>query len=328
MQKEPAEWRQILRKNFTDWKTLADFLELSSDLRQKIDQHPRFPLNLPLRLAKKIAKNRFDDPILKQFLPSTEENFLASGFCSDPVKDKDYQVEAKFLKKYAGRALLLCSSACAMHCRYCFRQNFPYERQKAGFSPELAAIQKDTSLNEIILSGGDPLSLDDGVLNVLLDELENISHVRRIRFHTRFPIGIPERLSEEFLKILTPRRFQLWFVLHINHPNELDEDLFLKVKKLQCLGIPVLSQSVLLKGVNDNLEVQKSLCESLVDHGVMPYYLYQLDRVQGTAHFEVDRSHGKALIQNLSALLSGYAIPKYVSEVPGANSKIPLNLFV
>ena len=151
--------------------------------------------------------------------------------------------------------------------------------------------------------------------------MEAIPHVDRIRFHTRFPIGIPERLDENFLGILNNRRVQFWFVVHVNHPRELDEEVLIRLKSVQCLGIPILNQSVLLKDINDNLETQKELSLTLVNHGIMPYYLHQLDRVQGTAHFEVDQDQGLSLIQNLSASVSGYAVPKYVREVPGALSK-------
>lgn len=324
MQKAPSLWRQVLRKNFTDWEKLAGFLEFSDEQRQKILKNSKFGLNLPFRLAQKIAKSTWNDPILKQFLPAVEESLIISGFQKDPVNDQEYRREAKFLQKYPGRALLICTSACAMHCRYCFRQNFDYDREKHGFSKEIELIREDSTLREIILSGGDPLSLDDAVLQGLLDSIETIPHVNRVRFHTRFPIGIPERLDEGFLALLKNRRVQFWFVVHVNHPRELDEEVLAGLKKVQCLGIPVLNQSVLLNGVNDDIETQKQLCEILVDNGILPYYLHQLDRVQGTAHFEVDQNQGRQLVKELTARLSGYAVPKYVSEIPGASSKTPL----
>lgn len=321
MQKTPAHWRQIIRKNFTNVGKLADFLEFSPDQRQKLLTNSKFGLNLPWRLAQKISKGTLDDPILKQFLPTIEETYLSSDFLQDPVNDKNFRQETKLLKKYAGRALLICSSACAMHCRYCFRQNFPYDTQKKGFVEELETIRQDSSLHEVILSGGDPLSLDNDVLNHLLNDLENIPHVQRIRFHTRFPIGIPERIDGKFINILKNRKSQLIFVVHVNHPQELDKDIFSALRKIQKLGIPVLNQSVLLKGINDTLDTQKRLSENLVNHGIMPYYLHQLDRVQGASHFEVDQKQGQKLIKGLSETLSGYAVPKYVAEIPGKYGK-------
>ena len=241
MPKIPALWRQVLRKNFTDWKKLASFLDLSEEQHQKILKYPQFGLNLPWRLAQKVTKRTLDDPILKQFLPIVEETIFTSCFVKDPVQDVEYLKETKLLHKYPGRALLICTSACAMHCRYCFRQNFPYDTQTSGFLKELDLIREDSTLHEIILSGGDPLSLDDDALKVLLDALEAIPHVKRIRFHTRFPLGIPERLDDAFLAILKNRRVQIWFVLHINHVRELDPEVMAKIKNVQCLGIPVLN---------------------------------------------------------------------------------------
>ncbi len=211
-----------------------------------------------------------------------------------------------------------------MHCRYCFRQNFDYETTLKTFEKELECIAQDSTLQEVILSGGDPLSLSDQVLKSILVELSAIPHVKRVRFHTRFPVGIPERIDADFLDIFTQIPLQVWFVIHANHPDELDADVLASLKSLQKLGIAVLNQSVLLQGVNDQISILKELSEKLVNHGILPYYLHQLDRVQGTAHFEVAEEHGKALIQALTGQLSGYAVPKYVREIPGESNKTGL----
>lgn len=240
------------------------------------------------------------------------------------MAEDSFRKEAKLLHKYKGRALLVCTSVCAMHCRYCFRQNFAYDTANKSFSQELALIREDPSLHEIILSGGDPLSLSDNRLQELFVELSSIPHITRIRFHTRFPIGIPERITHAFMALLQSLPQQIWFVLHINHYRELDEDIIRKIRELQKIGVVVLNQSVLLKGVNDNVETLKELCEQLVNHGVLPYYLHQLDRVQGAAHFEVDEKKGQQLIQALAAQLPGYAVPKYVREIPGEPNKTAL----
>jgi len=317
------QWKQILRQNFTDPNKLADFLLLSSQQRETILSRPRFILNLPLRLANKIVKGDMEDPILKQFLPTTHESHSSNGFVNDPVGDSECRIGRKLLHKYNGRVLLVTTSSCAMHCRYCFRQKFDYEVEQNGFADELQLISQDESINEVILSGGDPLSLDDRVLENLLNHLSNIPHIRKIRFHTRFPIGIPERIDESFLSLLSRVPKQIWFVIHVNHPHELDPDILASLKSIQRLGIPVLNQSVLLKGINDNAETLIQLCSTLVDHGIFPYYLHQLDRVQGTAHFEVDEACGKELIQTISTQLPGYAVPKFVREIPGMPSKTP-----
>lgn len=317
-------WRQILRKNFKNWQLLADFLQLTPKQRQVIDKNPRFPLNLPLRLAEKIPKKTLDDPILKQFLPVEKELEDNELFVDDPVGDSHVRNERKLLKKYAGRVLMLATSACAMNCRFCFRQNFEYETLRKTYDDELELIAADESVHEVILSGGDPLSLSNHVLKELFHQLDNIPHVKRIRFHTRFPVGIPERIDEGFLSLLKNQSKQIWFVVHINHPNELDDDVLLHLKAVQCLGIPVLTQTVLLKDVNDDCATLKYMFEELVDNGFQPYYLHQLDRVRGTRHFEVSEKRGKELIKQLTEELSGYAVPKYVCEVPGAPSKTPL----
>jgi EF-P beta-lysylation protein EpmB len=318
-------WRKILRRNFTDWQKLANYLELTEEQKKHILQHPRFVLSIPERLAAKIRKGNLEDPILRQFLPTTEENnHLLPFFVKDPVGDQNSRCSSKLLHKYQGRVLLICTSACAMHCRYCFRQNFDYDTEGNNFDNELAIIANDPSIHEVILSGGDPLSLSDRVLKALFDKLSQIPHIRRLRFHTRFPIGIPERINNSFLEMLTHVPFQIWFVVHANHPREFDEDILASFKSLRKLGVIILNQSVLLKGVNDDPLVLQELYELLVNNGMIPYYLHQLDRVQGAAHFEVSEDIGMRLIDELSSKLPGYAVPKYVREIAGTSSKTPI----
>lgn len=316
-------WREIQKQNFTLLEELATFLNLDAPKLALLLKAPRFPLNLPRRLAEKIEKNNLDDPLLRQFVPLLEES-MPSTFPLDPVQDARFRKNPKLLHKYASRALLLVTSACAMHCRFCFRQHFPYEREEKGYEKELEQIADDPSLKEIILSGGDPLSISNAQLEKLVTDLSNIPHLRRLRFHTRFPIGIPERIDEGFLKLLSKTRLQTWFILHCNHASELDTDVLDAMKKISKLGVPVLCQTVLLKGVNDSLEALKTLAEKLVDHGIAPYYLHQLDQVQGAAHFEVKEEEGKNLIQALSSGLSGYGLYRYVKEIPGESGKTPI----
>lgn len=315
-------WRQIQKNNFRDWETLADFLKL--DPKASFFSHPHFPLNLPRRLADKIQKNHFDDPILKQFLPSQKESASDLGFSPDPVQDKNFQKTARLLQKYPGRVLLMPTSACVMHCRFCFRQNYPYSESPTDFSKELEIIAGDPSIHEVILSGGDPLSLGDKKLTLLIENLSAVPHVKILRFHTRFPIGIPERITQTFLETLENSRLQTFFLLHINHPKELDADVFASLKKIQKRGVPVLTQTVLLKGINDNLETLKTLFLNLIEEGIIPYYLHQLDPVQGAAHFDVPIQEGLDLIAMLRKNLPGYAIPTYVKEIPHKKSKTPI----
>lgn len=317
-------WRQIQKETYTNISALCSFLELGPELRQHVLEKARFPLMVPRRLAEKMAKGTIDDPIFRQFVPLAEELRSAQGFVRDPVADATFQRQSKLLHKYQGRALLLCTGACAMNCRFCFRQNFAYDTEGKGFAEELSEIAQDTSLEEIILSGGDPLSLSNEVFGALIDGIAAISHVQRLRIHTRFPVGIPERIDDGFLEILGSMRMQGFFLIHINHPRELDADVIQACKRVQRLGIPVLSQSVLLKGVNDDVPTLKALFEAFIRCGIVPYYLNQLDRVSGAAHFEVPEEKGAAMIEQLKAQLPGYGVPRYVKEVAGLTSKLEI----
>lgn len=319
----PAVWKLILRKNFTRVDLLADFLELSDTQRSQLLFRPEFPLQVPMRLAQKMAKGTLDDPLVKQFLPLRKELEDHPEYHLDPVCDASFQQGGKLLRKYEGRVLLVCTSACAMHCRYCFRQNFDYDSSKL-FEEELSQIEQDLSIHEVILSGGDPLSLSDEVLEQLLGRLSKLPHIRRIRFHSRFPIGIPERIDDDFVNLIASVPQQVYFVIHCNHPHELDQEILDRLKLLQKIGCVILNQAVLLKGVNDHLPTLHQLAEQLTNHGILFYYLHQLDRVSGAAHFEVEESKGRALVNELAKSLPGYAVPKYVREVAGEPSKTAL----
>ena len=279
-----SAWRQLQKENYTDWKKLLSDLDLSQD-ESIVLEKSKFPLNVPKRLVQKMAKGNWDDPLLLQFLPTQEELKASPLFVLDPVADGNARKTPKLLHKYHGRALLVCTSACAMHCRYCFRQHFDYETQDKLFQEELEAIANEPTLSEILLSGGDPLSLSDAQLGSLISRLSAIPTLKRIRFHTRFPMGIPERIDEGFLQILATCPKQIIFVIHCNHANEFDAEIFRRLRMIQKLGIPIFTQSVLLRKVNDDVETLKQLFELLIDNAIIPYYLNQLDRVQGAAHF-------------------------------------------
>jgi EF-P beta-lysylation protein EpmB len=313
-------WRQVQRENFTDIQKLGRFLQLSEENRAQLWKTPRFVLNLPKRLAAKIEKNNLHDPILRQFIPLLDEQIETPGFLPDPVSDKTFQKEKKILHKYPGRALIVATSACAMNCRFCFRQNFPYEITP-DIEATIAYFQNHPHLKEAIFSGGDPLSLPDATLATYLDAFNKIPHLKRIRFHTRFPIGIPERIDPSFLKTLSSSTKQIYFTLHCNHPKELDPDVVSSLRQIARLGIPLLNQAVLLKGVNDNKETQLALSEALVDAGILPYYLHLLDPVQGAAHFLVPDQTGIDLLKHVQEHLSGYGVPRLVREEPGKQSK-------
>ncbi len=318
---KPALWRQIQRENFTSIQELAEFLEISEENKGKLLKAPRFALNLPRRLAVKMAKNDLNDPLFRQFVPLVEEELTWPGFVTDPVCDISFRKEKKLLHKYKGRALWLVTSACAMHCRYCFRQNFPYESSTTDYKAEIEYLRTHTDIKEIILSGGDPLSLSDASLMQLLFAFNSIPHIQRIRFHTRFPIGIPERIDCSLLELLSGIKKQMYFIIHCNHSQELDSDIIASLRSLSTRGIQILNQSVLLKGVNDDEKTLLQLSESLVDAGVIPYYLHQLDPVDGAGHFFVSEERGRELIRYIQEHLSGYGVPRLVREIAGQPSK-------
>jgi EF-P beta-lysylation protein EpmB len=276
---------------------------------------------IPPRLRDKIAPG---NPIERQFVPSEEEKLPMAGFSCNPVGDDQARKGSRLLHKYPGRCLLLTTAACAMHCRYCFRQHFDYDRGRPKFADELDLIRTDPSLREVILSGGDPLSLSNVQLGRLIKELDTIEHLKLLRFHTRYPIGIPERIDDGFLELLASTRLQIFFLIHSNCALELDDDVAASLKKIARLGIPVLNQSVLLKGVNDSEIALRELSERLIEIGVQPYYLHQLDKVAGAAHFEVEPARGLELVESLRRTLPGYAIPTYVREVAGEGSKMTI----
>jgi EF-P beta-lysylation protein EpmB len=287
----------------------------------------QFPLFAPREFVARMQLGDPCDPLLRQVLPIEDENTAVAGFASDPVGDEDAKRQAGLIQKYRSRVLLIITGSCAIHCRYCFRRHFPYEetpRSIADWEPAFAEIEKDSSLTEIILSGGDPLTLVDATLAAIVDRLQAIPHLRRLRIHTRLPIVIPQRVTREFVRMITNSRFTPIVVLHANHANELDDHVADRVAKLAEARAILLNQAVLLRGVNDSVEAQAALCERLIEMRITPYYLHQLDQVAGAAHFEVPIPIGRRIIEELRTRLPGYAVPRYVQEVPGAAHKIVL----
>jgi EF-P beta-lysylation protein EpmB len=285
-----------------------------------------FPLRVTPSFLARIRPGDPHDPLLRQILPIGAELDEQPGYVPDPLEEHAAKRAPGLLQKYAGRALLITTAACAIHCRYCFRREFPYADQAADepggrWAEALAAIAADTSLEEIILSGGDPLSLSNARLRQLTDALDAMPHVRRIRVHTRQPIVLPARVDSGLLAWVAGVRQPLVFVLHVNHPNEIDAEVRAACARLKSAGTTLLNQSVLLAGVNDDVDTLKRLSCALMDAGVLPYYLHLPDRVRGTAHFAVTEQQGQALVAALTSQLSGYLVPRLVREIPGAPSK-------
>jgi len=301
-------------------------LELKpAQLSDIVADSDRFPLRVPHSFVSRMKKGEPNDPLLRQVLPLNVENEFTPGYLSDPVGDLNASETPGLLHKYRGRALLITTGACAIHCRYCFRRHFPYGQQNAAaneWDSALSKIERDSSLSEVILSGGDPLALSDQRLTTLIRRLDRIPHLRRLRIHTRLPVVIPQRVCDSLLTWLSNTRLSPVIVIHTNHPSEIDEDVRVALAKLQTIrGITLLNQSVLLKGVNDCSETLAALSEALFACGVHPYYLHLLDRAQGTAHFDLPAEQAIAIFNELHAQLPGYLVPRLVQEQPGAPGK-------
>jgi EF-P beta-lysylation protein EpmB len=306
---------------------LLRLLDLDVPTPTLLQNQGDFRLKVPLAFVQRMRKGDPDDPLLKQVLPLAIEAVPVTGYINDPVGDLDSMTVPGLLHKYAGRALLVVTGACAVHCRYCFRRHFPYAEANPSrnqWSAALKYLRSHTDIREIILSGGDPLVLPDSRLLELIRELETIPHLQRLRLHTRLPVVIPDRVSTALLKGLKMTRFDTAIVVHINHAQEIDAALAQNLEQLRQSGALLLNQAVLLKGVNDTQEAQIELCEKLFGCGVLPYYLHLLDRVQGAAHFEVPEPHALALYEELRSRLPGYLLPRLVREISGEPYKSPV----
>ena len=306
-------------------KELCEALSLNLEsLQTSIDGELQFPVFVPLEFLRRMRQGDAQDPLLLQVLPRAEESIVDPAFEDDPVGDGNVEKAPGLLHKYHGRILLMISGVCGVHCRYCFRRHYPYATAPKSIErwlPALEYIRADSSIHEVILSGGDPLTVVDAYLEELVEHLDAIPHLTRLRIHTRLPVVIPQRVDQHLCRWLERTRLSKWIVLHINHPQEIDDHLTTAISRLQRTGAMVLNQAVLLRGINDSVAVLESLCERLVDCGVLPYYLHQLDRVSGATHFETDKAKGLSIVDELAKLLPGYAVPKYVIEISGEQSK-------
>ena len=329
-------WQEQLATSIRDPKELLKWLELDSSLKNNLINEflngaiaagKEFALRVPMAYLKRIEKGNPNDPLLKQILPLKEELHVTPGYNTDPLGELDTNPTPGLIHKYHGRVLLIVSPNCAINCRYCFRRHFPYQDNKPGRNEWQAAldyISQDTSITEVIYSGGDPLATSDKQLLWLTEQIAQIPHVQRLRVHTRLPVVIPDRITDHCLKWLTSTRLLPSLVIHSNHPNELDASVANALLRLKQAGVTLLNQTVLLSGINDSVEILQQLSERLFQMGVLPYYLHQLDRVSGSAHFEVRDQKAKQLIAELMARLPGYLVPKLVRELPNTPNKMPL----
>lgn len=323
-----ATWQEAMKGAVRDPAELCRLLDLPEDFAAAAKVAAgQFPLFVPRGFIARMQPGDVNDPLLRQVLPIADEMVSVPGFVADPVADDAATRQAGLLQKYHGRVLLVTTGTCAVHCRYCFRRHFPYDenpRSLAEWQSAFNEIADDTSISEVILSGGDPLTLVDATLAGMIERLSEIQHLRRLRIHTRLPIVIPERVTDELVDMLRETRLASVVVVHANHANELDENVARAIARLANAGVVLLNQAVLLAGLNDSVEAQAALSERLIELRVLPYYLHQLDRVAGAAHFEVSLSRGLEIVEKLRARLPGYAVPRYVQELAGASSKTDL----
>lgn len=321
------DWRQSLRDAISDPRELLALLDLMHLADRLPADDAGFTTRVPRGFAARMRRGDARDPLLLQVLPQLAEYESTPAFIDDAVGDLDARAAHGVLHKYRGRALLIAAGSCAINCRYCFRRHFPYAQDiaaSAAWREALDYLRGDTGIREVILSGGDPLILSTAKLDELGRGLGTMKHIRCLRIHTRLPIVLPERIDNAFCEWLAALPLQRVVVLHANHPNEIDGAVIEACARLRATGAMLLNQSVLLRGINDDVGILAALSEALFECGVLPYYLHQMDRVKGTAHFVVADDGARSLIATLRTRLPGYLVPRLVREVAGAASKVAL----
>ena len=326
IQSDRAEtWQQILSDLIVDPQELLQILELDADSSPySLEALAQFPLKAPRPFVERIQKGNWQDPLLRQIWPSAFEETQIEGFIADPLHEEEFNPVPGLLHKYQGRVLLTAAPHCAIHCRYCFRRHFDYQANspsRAQWEEAFAYIMNDSSIEEVILSGGDPLAISDKQFHWLLQQLADIKSVTTVRIHTRLPIVIPQRISRELVRCVSETRLRIIMVVHCNHRQELDSAVTDGFDKLGDVGVTMLNQAVVLKDVNDKAETLIDLNKALFQHNVLPYYLHMPDQVAGTEHFYVTDQHATELIKTLHASLPGYLVPRLVRENPGERGK-------
>ena len=320
-----SAWQNELAGAIRDPEVLLSRLNLCHhQLADRYQACKQFPLRVTESYLSRMRPGDPNDPLLLQILPQGEELDQVNGYSIDPVGDNASIKLPGLLHKYSGRCLLITTAACAVHCRYCFRRHFPYQASRLdeeSLTQAMAYIAGDGSLSEVILSGGDPLSLSDERLEQIISKLDTIPHLKRLRIHTRQPVVLPSRITDRLLETLNHSRLQQVVVLHFNHANEFDHQVESAIEKLSRSGITLFNQSVLLKGVNDSVSSLKALSEKLFEHRIIPYYLHLLDKTSGAAHFDIPLKQARQLHRELKAELPGYLVPTLVQELAGEPNK-------
>lgn len=320
-----SDWKAELARAFTDADQLLDWLGIRpAQIRPPILTHNAFPLLVPPQMAQQMQRGDPDDPLLRQVLSVGSETMATPGYHRDPVGDENARIAPGLLQKYRGRALLIATSACAVHCRYCFRRHQKLgdgQAQQERLDAALTALANSDEIEEVILSGGDPLLLEDGSLDALIAALEDLPSLKRLRIHSRVPTMLPSRLTPGLCGRLGSSRLRPVLVAHVNHPAEMSVAAIDAFHRLADQGVMLLSQSVLLRGINDSTAVLARLSEQLFAARVVPYYLHLLDPVSGAAHFNVPETEATWLMSQLRDQLPGYLVPRLARERPGASAK-------
>jgi len=317
-------WQRILADSLTTSNQLLSRLGLMTDQVQSVDQSPDFPVRVPEPFVTRMVPGDPHDPLLRQVLAVADERHAMPGFVKDPLDELEGPMPG-VLHKYRSRVLVIYRGGCAINCRYCFRRHFPYQENTLtarDIDGLVSYLKAHPEVNEVILSGGDPLMADDQALSGLFVRLESVSSIHRLRIHTRLPIVIPERVTDLLCQAIAATALPVVMVLHSNHANEIDQSVMDAVSQLRAVCRSVLNQSVILKGINDSADVLIALSERLFEAGIDPYYLNVLDRVSGAHHFDVSDLEVAALHQALLNALPGYLVPKLVREVPGIGHKV------
>ncbi|MDE1233701.1 EF-P beta-lysylation protein EpmB [Vibrio aestuarianus] len=322
-------WLQQLTNAISNPADLLQILEIDPSLWQNgFEARKLFALRVPQSFVERMEKGNPYDPLLRQVLPLNEEFEWHQGYSTDPLEEQNNAIPG-LLHKYKNRALMIVKGGCAVNCRYCFRRHFPYQENngsKTVWQQSLDYIAAHPELNEVILSGGDPLMAKDHELKWLIDAISQIPHIKRLRIHSRLPVVIPARITDSLCELLQDTRLQVILVTHINHANEISLELKQQMNRLRAINVTLLNQGVLLKGVNDSIKAQVQLSETLFDAGILPYYLHVLDKVQGAAHFFVSDQQAKDIMAGVIEQVSGYLVPKLTREIGGRSSKTPLDL--
>ncbi len=323
--KNDLSWSEHLAQAITNLAELISLLGLPSDLaEQGQEAHQAFKLLVPRPYLSRIEYGNPEDPLLQQILPHGHEMLPQAGYNKDPLEEADHNPQKAIVHKYTRRLLVIASGGCAVNCRYCFRRHFPYgdnQLAQAEWHSVIDYLKAHPQINEVILSGGDPLMMKDSLLADKVRQIEALPQIKRLRIHSRLPVVIPARVCDAMISWITTSRLDIVMVWHINHANEIDAEVKQAAIRLKQAGVTLLNQGVILKGVNDNVDAQVALSETLFDAGILPYYMFTLDPVEGAAHFDISVNEAQQLMGQVAAELPGYLVPKLAKEIPGKSAK-------